>query len=184
MYTLVIALILIFVTIVFIKLWTAARTSKTATPQDLVFTNHVEQRMRERNVARRQVEQVLAAPELTKPDTKNDSVRLERTIGGKTLIVWVVAPWPSTKSVVIKSTAWADPAITFSIPSSTITAVIGKSGSVIQRIRSDHDARISVKGTGEVRVAAPRVTQAQAAQRQILAISNAARRRPRSLQAA
>lgn len=72
------------------------------------YTRHLEMRMAERGITREQVEQVLEAPDRYVDDPDQRSVRLERTISGQTLKIWVVAPWPDGDNVVVKSAAWKD----------------------------------------------------------------------------
>lgn len=72
------------------------------------WTRHVEQRMRQRGIARADVERVLAAPSRTTRDRRERSVRLDARVGGRPLKVWVAEPWPPRDEIVLKSAAWGD----------------------------------------------------------------------------
>ena len=72
------------------------------------YTGHMLRRMAERSITREQVEEVLSSPERCVDDPNEGSVRLERRLPQGTLKVWVVAPWPSGSTVVLKSVAWKD----------------------------------------------------------------------------
>lgn len=164
---------LIVIALISASLWLAFHLRSrrpTPSPAPLVFTNHAVQRMAERKVDRRQIELTIGAPSRHARDAKNNSVRLEREVNGKTLIVWVAEPWPATDAVIVKTTAWADPTISFMIPTAATGLVIGQGGSTIRRIESANDARISVSRSGLVRVSSHLIESAESAKHQILAL--------------
>lgn len=130
-------------------------TSLTGRPQQptdslpagttIKYTLHARQRMRERGVAAVEIECVLAAPERTKPDHLQDSVRLERDFDNRTLNVWVVAPWP----IIVKTTAWTY-RDAIQIPQKRIGAVIGRGGTNIRSIENLTETRITVDPDGTI----------------------------------
>lgn len=120
-----------------------------------VYTNHARERMLERQVQQRHIEEVLAKPSRQIPDRDNESVRLERQIDGRILKVWVVAePWTTANAATVKSTAWADVVQTFQIPAGQTGIVIGVGGSSIRQIEAASNSRISIDRTGTVRISA------------------------------
>jgi len=143
-----------------------------------VLTHHAKQRMVEREVSSAQIDHVVANPSRLFRDGKNNSVRLEREVDGRTLRVWVAEPWPAAKTVV-KTTAWADFPLVFEIPAATAGRVIGRGGATVSRIQSDHHVRISIDHAGSVRVTAGDKASADAAKREILDLVS--RATPRTL---
>lgn len=111
--------------------------------------------MRERQVQRRHIEEVLAKPSRQIPDRDKESVRLERQIDGRILKVWVVAErWTTANAAIVKSTAWANVVQTFQIPAGQTGIVIGVRGSSIRQIEAASNSRISIDRTGTVRISA------------------------------
>lgn len=111
------------------------------------WTTHARERMSQRGVSIDNVRAVVTRPERAVADAAEGSVRLERDLGGRTLKVWVVAPWPPEREAVVKSTAWADYTGEVTVPRASLGRVIGKGGATIRGIRSAHDARIVQDGT-------------------------------------
>lgn len=111
------------------------------------WTTHARERMSQRGVSSDNVRAVVTRPERAVADAAEGSVRLERDLGGRTLKVWVVAPWPPEREAVVKSTAWADYTGEVTVPRASLGRVIGKGGATIRGIRSAHDARIVQDGT-------------------------------------
>ncbi|GMA29224.1 DUF4258 domain-containing protein [Arenivirga flava] len=72
------------------------------------WTRHIEQRMRQRRIARADVERVVANPARVTRDRDERSVRLDGRVGGRPLKVWVAEPWPPRREIVLKSAAWGD----------------------------------------------------------------------------
>lgn len=72
------------------------------------WTRHIEQRMRQRRIARADIERVVANPALVTRDRQERSVRLEGRVRGRPLKVWVAEPWPPRREIVLKSAAWGD----------------------------------------------------------------------------
>lgn len=134
----------------------------------LHFTFHAQQRMKERGVEREQIEITVSEPHFEAPDAKNNSVRLERDFSDRTLIVWVAQPWPTTQQVAIKTTAWTDKTIRFSIPRTTIGYVLGRGGATKRLIEDQHNSRIRINSDGIVAVSSNQVKHAESARRQIL----------------
>lgn len=148
------------------------RASRSSVP--IIYTAHVKQRMAERAVQARQIELVIAEPTREVHDARNSSVRLEREVGGRILIVWVAQPWPTTEAIYIKSTAWTDCVLTFDIPGALAGRVIGRGGRTVRQIEAANDVRISVDGTGSVRVSARHVSSAESARQQVLTLIDSA----------
>ena len=120
-----------------------------------VYTNHARERMLERQVQQRHIEEVLAKPSRQTPDRDNDSVLLERQIDGRILKVWVVAElWKTANAAIVKSTAWADVVQTFQIPAGQTGFVIGVGGTSTRHIEAASNSRISIGRTGTVRISA------------------------------
>jgi hypothetical protein len=142
------------------SLWifTYLRSQRSSPPRFAVppvYTNHAKERMLERQVQQRHVEEVLAKPSRQIPDRDNESVLLERHIDGRILKVWVVAEaWKTANVAIVKSTAWADLVQTFEIPAGKTGIVIGPGGSRVRQIEAATNARISIDRTGTVRVSA------------------------------
>ena len=149
----------------------SSRESSARVIPSPILTNHAKQRMVEREISSLQIDLVIAEPTRERADVKNDSVRLERTITGRTLIVWVAKPWPAAETIV-KSTAWADATVEFTIPAGTAGRVIGRGGTTIRRIESDYRVRVSIGDGGSVRVTSGSKDSVDAAQREILTIVN------------
>lgn len=126
--------------------------------------------MCERGISAAQVEAVLAKPERCIPDPLKNSVRLERDFDDRTLKVWVVGPWPATREIVVKSTAWKYSA-QFTVLSTAVGKVIGTRGTTIQGIRDRNGAHIVVKPDGTVRISAGELSSLATARQQILAIA-------------
>lgn len=156
------------------SLWvfTYLRSQRSSRPRFAVppvYTKHAKERMLERQVLQRHIEQVLAKPSRQIPDRENESVRLERQIDGRNLKVWVVAePWITAKTATVKTTAWADLVQTFAIPAGKTGIVIGPGGSSIRQIEAASNARISIDRTGLVRVSASCVDSMEKAKQMIL----------------
>lgn len=74
----------------------------------LRWTRHIEQRMRQRRIARADVERVVANPARVTRDRRERSVRLDGSVRGRPLKVWVAEPWPPRREIVLKSAAWGD----------------------------------------------------------------------------
>ncbi len=72
------------------------------------WTRHIEQRMRQRGIARADVERVVANPARVTRDRRERSVRLDGRARGRPLKVWVAEPWPPRREIVLKSAAWGD----------------------------------------------------------------------------
>lgn len=72
------------------------------------WTRHIEQRMRQRRIARADVERVVANPTRVIRDRRERSVRLDGRVRGRPLKVWVAEPWPPRREIVLKSAAWGD----------------------------------------------------------------------------
>lgn len=151
--------------------WALTRT-RADQPEGMpvVYTHHARQRMNERGVSVTQVEAVLADPTRQIYDTQKNSVRLERDFGGRILKVWVVEPWPATSEIVIKTTAWKYQ-VTLSLPPTAVGRVIGRGGANVKGIQDQYGVRIKVNRDGTVRVIAGDQASLDAAQRQILTIS-------------
>lgn len=115
-------------------------------PVPVHYTKHSKERMVQRGVTQQEIERVLAAPQRATRDESSGSVRLERDYPGRVLKVWVVAPWPATSEIVVKTTAW-NFIEEFAIPAGTAAHVIGKNGARVRSISQETNARISVKNT-------------------------------------
>lgn len=115
------------------------------------LTTHVSQRMRERGVTRQEIHTVLAAPDRYLRDSAERSVRLERDFGDRILKVWVAEPWPATKEIVVKSTAWQH-TTSLAIPIERIGRLVGRGGANIGRLRTETGAHIHVDDDGTVRI--------------------------------
>ena len=149
------------------------------------YTKHAKQRMAERGVSPAQIEAVLAGPERIMTDPVQGSVRLERTFGDRTLKVWVVAPWPNTSEIVVKTTAWKDPTIELRIPNRMIGRLIGPGGATINSIRSQTGAWITVDDqNGTVRISTPDRATAEAARQLILGLTTPPEQQARGSRAA
>lgn len=73
---------------------------------NLHLTGHVIQRMAERGIDRRQIEEALDDL-LSEWDTPQGAVQyLGRTADGRQLTVWIVAPGLSATRPIVKSAAW------------------------------------------------------------------------------
>ena len=107
------------------------------------ITQHAHERMTQRGITHDQVTAVLGQPERQKCDPIERSVRLERDLDGRTLKVWVAEPWPATRQIVVKSTAWQY-FTTIKVPVERVGLIIGRGGRTIQQIEEVTQARISV----------------------------------------
>lgn len=134
-------------------------------PVPVRFTNHSRERMTQRGVTRREIEEVLAAPTRAIRDLSAGSVRLERDYPGRVLKVWVVAPWPATTEIVVKTTAW-NYIEQLPIPAGSAGHLIGKHGTRVRGISERTGARISVSDTS-IRIEAGSATPVSAAKSEI-----------------
>ena len=121
-----------------------ARNATADRPTDATITFHARSRMAERGVTEAQVLATVASPEHSRPDNAQQSVKLERAFGHRTLIVWVVAPWPASAPTV-KSTAWSNN-VAFTVPVAAIGHIVGKAGHRISSMERDMGVRIHIDG--------------------------------------
>ena len=134
-----------------------------------VLTNHAKQRMSERGVSSLQINQVISSPTLAQTDARNNSVRLERQIGIRTLIVWVAQPWPAAATIV-KTTAWADVPLAFQIPAGAAGRIIGRGGATVRRLEATHQVRISIENGGSICHVRGNRSSTEAASHEIMAL--------------
>lgn len=135
----------------------------------VVYTDHALQRMRQRDVSKAQITEVLERPERALEDKAQGSIRLERNFDGRTLKVWVNPPWPATPEAVVRTTAW-NASTTFEIPSAAIGRVKGKGGATVRRIELETSTWISVGSDGRVLIKADRLEAIKLAQEKIQSI--------------
>ena len=98
-------------------------------------------------------------------------MRLEGDFADRVLKVWVVAPWPNRHEIVIKSAAWTDFLITFTIPAGTVSQVKGGGGKTIKEIEKTTGARVAVDRHGAVRVSAKSRASIEAAKQKVMAFT-------------
>lgn len=158
----------------YLWLFTCLKSQRSSRPRFAVppvYTKHAKERMRERHVQERHIEEVLAKPSRQIRDRDNDSVRLEAQIDGRILKVWVVAePWNTAKTARVKTTAWADVVQTFQIPADQAGMVIGVGGSSIRQIEAASHSRISIARTGMVTVSADCAASVEKAKQMIFRV--------------
>lgn len=115
----------------------------------VVFTDHAQQRMRERGILENQVTELLRQPQRSQDDATQGSVRLERDFDGRTLKVWVNPPWPPTQEAVIRTTAWTA-VETLTVPREAVGRVKGTGGAVVRQIQLETATWINVSSDGKV----------------------------------
>lgn len=133
--------------------------------RSLAFTPHAQQRMHERHVDAEQIMAVVAHPDRAVaaeyldlgswggPQPK-ESVRLERTVDGRVLKVWVPTPWPTRGEVVVKSVAWSDFEQTVKVAENAVGRVIGRGGETIRGIERETGTSITHVAGGAFRISA------------------------------
>jgi len=164
---------------IIVWLVTRARRPGRRTTRALAFTPHAQQRMLERHVGAEQILTVVASPDRVVPTDyldfgawggpqPKDSVRLESTVDGRVLKVWVPTPWPARGEVVIKSVAWSDFVQTVKVAEGAVGRVIGRGGATIKGIERETGASISHAGGGVFRIEADDQRALSRAQRAIV----------------
>jgi hypothetical protein len=152
--------LLVAVVLVGAGLLFAALSRRRAPQIDLRFTPHAIERMSERRVDQRAVQDAVGRPDRVIATTytdvergeERDSVRLEKDFRDRTLKVWVPPDWRTRRPVAVKSVAWQHLA-EFTLPRGRIGAAIGRGGQNVRHLEQIHDVRISIDGrTGRVRV--------------------------------
>lgn len=155
----VVALILLCALAVALISWARTRRHALREPSlgiesglRLAYTNHARERMSQRTVTRRQIEEALAHPHRRYHDKAQASMRFERDHAGRVLRVWVAAStWPPVGEAVIKTTAWQYH-VAFKIDPSAKGRVIGRGGATIRAVTEATATYIDVADDGTVTV--------------------------------
>lgn len=148
-----------FMALALLWLWwrrNARRSRRLGVPAGVErrYTRHLRERMAERGVTERAIEQTLRAPHRRTHDSVERSYRFERDFPDETVKVWVAAePWPPRHEVVVKSTA-ARRQATLTIRKEQVGRLIGRGGATVRAIRSESGASLDIEKSGRVRITA------------------------------
>jgi hypothetical protein len=138
--------------------------------RSVTLTAHARERMAQREVTVAQIETVVGRPERVVGIAEESSVRLERSIDGRVLKVWVPEPWPAPEAV-IKTVAWADPSVTIAVPPRAVGRIIGQQGRMIRSIEVATGTRIRhERGTATFTISGPDRASIDEARREIRSI--------------